>query len=196
MVQSNCEEMTMSDNENLLTESSLARIHKHTQGRNIGMITAHRGEYTSDENHARNKSLESDIRHHGFGFVHVHGHYPEKTESGETRHVKEHSYLVIGKEGHDSGALKGFLKKHGSKYDQDSVLHKAHNEPHAKLISTSDRDPDFKKHAETNVGTWHPNRVGDYHSSLYKHPKKTFAFESLELKYPLSFFSRKEYLVD
>jgi hypothetical protein len=175
----------------LLTETTLSRIHQHTQGRNIGMITAHRGEHTAAENHERNQSLARDIRHAGYGFVHVHGHYPEKTESGETRHVKEHSFLVIGHKGHDNGHLKGFLKKHGEKYGQDTVLHKAHNEPHANLISTGDRDPNFKKHAVSSVGTWHPDRVGDYHSSLYRKPHKTFAFESFTLKYPLSFFSRK-----
>ena len=49
------------------------------------------------------------------------------------RPVDEHSYLVIGKKGKDGGALKGFLKKHGEKYGQDSVLHKSHDSNEAHL---------------------------------------------------------------
>ena len=55
----------------LYNESSLSRVHSHTQGRNIGMITAHRGENTSGENKSRNKSLEKDIRKAGHGFIRV-----------------------------------------------------------------------------------------------------------------------------
>ena len=46
----------------LYNESSLSRVHAHTQGRNIGMITAHRGEFTASENKSRNKSLEKDFK--------------------------------------------------------------------------------------------------------------------------------------
>ena len=43
----------------LYNESSLSRVHAHTQGRNIGMITAHRGEFDASENKKRNKFLNT-----------------------------------------------------------------------------------------------------------------------------------------
>jgi hypothetical protein len=45
----------------MINESSLSRVHEHTQGRNIGMLTAHRGEYTSSENKQRT-GRENSIR--------------------------------------------------------------------------------------------------------------------------------------
>jgi len=54
---------------------SLSRVSEHVKGRNIGIITAHRGEFTAAENNERNKSLGHDIRKHGLGFIHVRGRY-------------------------------------------------------------------------------------------------------------------------
>lgn len=173
---------------NFLNEASLGRVHQHTQGRNIGMITAHRNEHTAQENKERNKNLEHDIRKHGYGFVKVKGRYIENHGTPQAKPVDEHSYLVVGKKGHDNGALKGFLKKHGEKYGQDSVLHKAHNESDAKLHGTREGGWPGKGKSES-VGKWHPNRAGEFHSVM---KGKTFAFESVQFLNPPSFSSRGE----
>ena len=99
----------------LLDESSLGRVLQHTKGRNIGMITAHRGENSAEENNARNKELEGHIRKAGFGFIKVKGRYIENHGTPEARAVDEHSYLVVGKKGDDGGHLLGFWKRHGEK---------------------------------------------------------------------------------
>jgi hypothetical protein len=173
---------------------SLARVHQHAQGRNIGMITAHRGENTAQENKSRNKELEHHIRKAGYGFVKVKGRYIENHGTDRAKAVDEHSYLVIGKKGHDNGHLKGFLKKHGEKYKQDSVLHKAHDEEHAHLHGT--RDGGFPGKGKThNVGKFHPNRAGEFHTKMKG--KRTFAFEEvqqLQFLTPVGFFSREENL--
>lgn len=173
---------------------SLSRIHQHAQGRNIGMISAHRGENTAQENKTRSKELEGHIRKAGYGFVKVKGRYIENHGTPHARAVDEHSYLVIGKKGHDKGHLKGFLKKHGEKYGQDSVLHKAHDEEHAHLHGTREGGFPGKGKAH-NVGKFHPNRAGEFHTKMKG--KRTFAFEEvemLEFVTPITFFSRDEAL--
>ncbi len=173
----------------LYNESSLSRVHAHTQGRNIGMITAHRGEFTASENKSRNKSLEKDIRKAGHGFIRVKGRYIENHGTPQARPVDEHSYLVVGKKGKDGGALKGFLKKHGEKYGQDSVLHKAHDSNDAHLHGTKEGGYPGKGKKES-VGTFHPNRAGEFHTAMRGH--RTFAFEEVNFTSPVTFSSRQE----
>jgi len=180
-------------NQTGLNESSLSRVFTHTQGRNIGMMTAHRGEHTAEENKQRNHELEGDIRKHGFGFTHVKGRYIENHGTPQARAVDEHSYLIHGKKGDDKGELKNFLTKHGEKYGQDSVLHKAHDSEHAHLIGT--REGGFPGKGNTHdVGQWHPNRTGEFHSVMTgRHGKgRTFTFESIQFLTPVSFSSREE----
>jgi hypothetical protein len=177
----------------VFNEYSLARVHQHTQNRNIGMMTAHRGEFTADENRERNRQLEDDIRKHGFGFTHVKGRYIENHGTPQARPVDEHSYLIHGKAGNDNGELKHFLMHHGEKYGQDSVLHKAHDAEHAHLIGT--REGGFPgKGVSHQVGKWHPNRAGEFHSVMRgRHGAgRTFAFESIQFLVPKSFSVREE----
>jgi hypothetical protein len=172
-----------------INEASLSRVYAHTKDRNIGMITAHRGENTEKENKSRNKKLENSIRSAGFGHIKVKGRYVENHGTPQARNVDEHSYLVVGKKGDDKGHLLGFLKKHGEKYGQDSVLHKAHNEEHAFLHGT--KEGGFPGKGEKhNVGTFHPNRAGEFHTAMKG--SRTFAFESIQFLSSKSFFSRQE----
>jgi hypothetical protein len=172
-----------------IDEASLSRVHAHTQGRNIGMITAHRGENTADENKTLNSDLEGHIRKAGLGFVKVKGRYVENHGTPHAKNVDEHSYLVVGKKGDDNGHLLGFLKKHGAAYKQDSILHKAHNEDNAALHGTKEGGfPGLGvKH---DVGTWHPNRAGEFHTAMKG--SRTFAFESIQFLNVPTFFGREE----
>lgn len=173
----------------ILNEASLSRVHAHTQGRNIGMITAHRGENTPEENNKRNAELETSIRKAGYGFVKVKGRYIENHGTPEAKPVDEKSYLVVGKEGDDKGHLLSFLKKHGQKYGQDSVLHKPHDSEDAHLHGTREGGyPGMGK--KESVGKWHPNRTPEFHTAM--RGNRTFAFESIQYVNPVSFFSRKE----
>jgi hypothetical protein len=176
-----------------LQESSLARVHQHTQERNVGMITAHRGEYSPEENHERNKSLTNDLKDHKLSYIKVKGNYVENHGTKDAKTVSEHSYLVVGKKGHDNGHLKGVLKKLGHKYDQDSILHKSHDSKTAQLHGTSDRENAWPKKDDVHdVGDFHPSRAGEFHTALRN--KKTFSFgESVEFYQPeigKSFFNR------
>src|ERR1035441_861955 len=104
--------------EDELFEGGLSRVYAHTQGRNIGMMTAFRGKDDfpgkSDEevrkiNHARNAELEHSIRGAGYGFKKVRGRYTENFGKPEAKSQDEHSFLIHGKKGHDNGELKHFL---------------------------------------------------------------------------------------
>lgn len=162
----------------ILVESSLSRIHQHTQDRNIGMITAHRGENTPEQNKAANRELENNIKAAGHGYVKVKGRYLENHGTAQERPVDENSFLVIGKKGDDSGELKNFLLKHGEKHGQDSILHKGHDEPTAKLHGTKEGGWPGKGE-EQDVGEFHPNRAGEFHTAMKG--KRTFAFEGFSI---------------
>lgn len=174
-----------------MNESSLSRVYHHTQHRNMGIITAHRRSLTPQENAARNAELHDEIRKH-FGLIHIHGSYIENKGTPEESHVKEHSFLVVGADHDDSGHLKGFLRKHGEKYGQDSVLYKAHDSTHAHLIGTKKEAVDPAYHEHKDIGTWHPNRMGDYQSELKGKKGRTFVFESIKFMHGKSFFSRTD----
>lgn len=166
----------------LFNESSLGRVYKHTQNRNIGSITANRATNTPAKNAELNKELELSIRKN-FGIIKVKG---ASLEDG--KHVFENSFFVIGKEGDDSGNLFGFLKQEGEKYNQDSVLYKPFGDDHAYLIGLKDGVfPGLGvKH---DSGIFHPNRAGEYFSLLKGKP---FMFESIQFLNVKSFFSRTE----
>lgn len=180
---------TFKEVKTIFNESSLSRVHTHTQGRNIGMITAHRGENTKEENDRRNKELEKNIRAAGHGFVKVKGRYIENHGTENAHPVDEHSYLVIGKKGDDKGHLLNFLKKQGEHHEQDSILHKAHDEENAKLHGT--KEGGWPGKGETHdVGKFHPNRAGEFHTAMKG--SRTFAFESIRFLSTKSFFVREE----
>lgn len=168
----------------VLVETNLSRVAQHVQERNIGMITAHRGDKTPEENEERNKNLRADLKGHGLSWIKVKGNYVENHGSKDAKTVSEHSYLVVGKKGNDDGQLKGVLKNLGNKYDQDSVLHKSHDSETAQLHGTSDRENGWPAKGESvDVGKFHPSRAGEFHTAIKN--KKTFAFsEGLEFYTP------------
>lgn len=172
---------------------SLARVHQHVQGANIGIISAERGEHSKEENDHAHASLGHDIRKAGYGYVPIKGNYIENHGTPHEKKVSERSYMVVGKRGHDSGNLKGFLTKHGEKYKQDSILHKPHDSETASLHGTKEGVWPGKgeKH---DVGHFHPNRAGEFHSQMKG--RRTFAFEDYLFYHPMGFFSRQERLFD
>lgn len=174
-------------------ESSLSRVHSHTQGRNIGMITAHRGENTAEENNRNNDTLKKSIRDAGYGFIPVRGRYVENHGTPQARHVDEKSFLVVGKKGDDKGELKKFLIKHGEKHGQDSILHKPHDKEEAILHGT--KEGAFPGKGKThNLGNFHPNRASEFHTAMKGSRTFAFASESFDFLNSVGFFSRKERL--
>lgn len=171
-----------------LNEASLSRLHAHTQDRSIGIISASRGHLSASENKARTKALGHDLKAAGHGFIKSRGHYIENHGTPHARKVSEHSFIVVGKKGDDNGHVRGTVTKLGAKYNQDSVVYKHHSSETAELHGTQDKDEhgnkvEFPGHGKkVDLGKWHPNRIGEFHSSM-KGGKKSFAFESVEINW-------------
>jgi hypothetical protein len=174
-----------------LIEASLGRVWQHTQNRNIGMISASRGDLTPEENNRRTRELKAEVRKAGFGFIPVKGRYVENHGKPDSRNVDEHALLVIGKDGDDKGQLLGTLKNLGSKYGQDSILHKPHNFHAASLHGTNDS---FGRDKVVEVGDWHPNRAGEFHSLIRGKKPFEFSEETWYFVKEPSFFNREEIL--
>jgi hypothetical protein len=167
-------ELDQYNNPNQLNEAGLSRIHQHTKESPIGVITAFRGENSLQKNKALNQKLKGDIRAAGYGFVKLIGRYVEGYGSEDETPVDEISFLVIGNKG-QSGNLKGFLKKMGVKYRQDSVLFKNEENDLAVLIGTGSGYP--AKGTQKKLGKFHPQRMGEFYSKMRG---QTFTFESYQ----------------
>jgi hypothetical protein len=164
---------------------SLERVYQHTLGRNVGIISARRDERTAEENNRANTELLQDLKRLGYGYIHVRGRSVENLGTAQEVHVDEPSYLVIGKQGDDGGHLLKNLVTLGQKYNQDTILHKVHDQDHALLHK-------LKEPGSINVGTWHPNRATEFMTMMKG--KRSFAFESVHFVSGRSFFHRKETL--
>lgn len=203
------------------TNESLSRIRAYLQGRNIGIITAYRASHTDEArkeyaselvgkpehqhtdwiNGRRNSSLMAHIRNHGFGFVHIRGTYVLNIGDPNEKRFEQHSYLMIGIKRDDHGAMKGFLRKFGAQFDQESALYKPHDEKSAHLIGTSDHSDFLKKGETKDLGEFDPNLVAAYHAilvsgesaSIYE-DGNTSVFEDFQFWESTSWFNRKERL--
>ena len=145
-----------------LSESSLSRIYSQNKDKNFGTITAWRKDPTNKnqdaDNASNNKKLRSMIHAAGYGTVSLHGRYAESDANGNSSHVKEHSFGVIGHAGDDGGKLLNHLKGWGKAFKQDSVLHKTHDSDDAYLHATNDTS--WIKHepeSKVKVGKFTPN---------------------------------------
>lgn len=155
-----------------IAETSLSRIHQHLQNRNIGIISAMRSDRSAEENNKHQQELQKSLKDSGFGHIPVHGGYIENLgKPGET-HVHEKSFIVVGDKGNDKGRLKNFLKAHGEKHNQDSIIHKAHNENEIKLHGLKDNVYPGKN-TEHDLGTFHPNKLAEYYTQLRSSSKNS-----------------------
>jgi hypothetical protein len=111
----------------------------------------------------------------GYGTVSLHGRYAEDDDNGNTHHVKEHSFGVIGKSGDDGGDLLKHLKGWGRAFGQDSILHKSHETDDAYLHATNDSSW-IKDEPEQRfkVGKFTPNVTNPNGDSSLK--GKSFAY--------------------
>jgi hypothetical protein len=170
---------------------SLARVHQHTQNREIGIITAHRGNLSPSENHKRNHALKGDIHKAGYGHIPIRGSYIENKGTPDEKKVSEHSFMVIGHHAGKNTGMKKFLVKHGKKYDQEAVVHKPHDSPKAHLHTTSGEHDG----QSSELGTFHANKASDYHSAI-KGKHKSFTFEEYFFLTEKNFFVRQEHLYE
>jgi hypothetical protein len=169
-------------------EASLDRVYAHTQGRNIGMITADRPEDGKEEFGRAYIELEKLIRTAGYGFIKIVVRHAQTHDAENPQASYEYAYLVVGKSGDDRGQLLSFLKKHGERYKLASILHATHG-GQTNLHGTSERMW-LGRGAAHDVGVFHPRRVGEF-LALMK-GAEDLSFESIRFISGKSFFTRQE----
>jgi hypothetical protein len=185
------------------------RPRSHIDAWNVGLITGYRRERNDAENEACDAELRAEIRR-CFGFLHLRARYIENRALPCSRPTDEHAYLVFGRDD-DSGNLKGFLRKYGRRYGQDSVIHKGYYRD-AYLHALRDlpgfemKDGDAK-----SLGRFHPARLGVLYTLMTRGGARTSGmalddlqsgpdgvdwlggrWEDVSLWTPKSFFSRAE----
>jgi hypothetical protein len=151
--------------ETYLTETSLARVWQHfgTPDAPAGIISAFTNTHSPKENYQRTQRLSGDVRAAGFGYVIALGHY--KDQQGVS--IDETPLLIAGTAG-DGGKLKGLLRKWRAAYDQESVLFKPEGSVHGFMVYADHED---------DLGTFHPNRISEWMTTVRGRSGGTFVFE-------------------
>jgi len=153
----------------MINESSLSSVWQHFNDpdRNVAILTAFRGEYTYEENVARNKTLAADLRKEGYGFFYVDGYWIENQGTENERKVSEDSIFVIAPSSSDSFAET--IHKLGNQWDQDAVLVK--DRTGTRIINNDGSD--------FALGPIQPGKLGVLYTKLRNNKKaNTFVFES------------------
>ena len=164
---------------NKINESSLGRVWQHFNNpeSNVALLTAFRGNYTYEQNVARNKSLAAQIRGLGYGFFYVDGFWIENEGTPDERKVKEDSLFVIAPQ-KDQDFVKR-IHALGNEYDQDAVLVKDADK--IKLV--------FNDGHEIEVGNLSAGGLGTMYTKL-RNNKKTNTFIFTEERDEVGFIAR------
>jgi hypothetical protein len=162
-----------------INESSLSRVWQHFENpdRAVGILTAFRGEYTYEENVARNRSLAADIRRLGYGFFYVDGYWIENQGTEQERSVKEDSIFVVGQAADTD--FKSRIHQLGNNYDQEAVIVK----------DASGTNIVFKDGTGSDLGRLSPGKLGTLYTKL-RNNKKANTFVFTEERDDLGFVER------
>ena len=136
-------------------------------------MSAQRGDKSKEENKARSKQLEKDVRGAGLpGPTKVSGRYTENPGTPQETKVGEKSHVITpGKKG--KRKFKKVIEKLGKKYNQDSVLIQRKPGGEATLKGTSKTSfPGEGKNVK--IGTMKPGRTGEFDTRV---KNKTFTVE-------------------
>lgn len=171
-----------------LNPASEAAVQRCIPTRTIGIITSHRADATPEENSVRDSHLRADARETGLGYVRLHGRHRLLTAADP---VDEWAILAFSR-AEDHGLMKGFLRKHGQKYDQEAVFYNPCGSTDGFLIGT--REDGFLAMREVfNLGKWNAAQITTIHAILRgRYGRPTIRFETYRIVTQISFFSRRE----
>ncbi len=159
--------------EEVVNETSLTRIMSKSKKGGMAIMSAQRGDKSKEENKARSRQLERDIRGAGLpGPTKVAGRYTENPGTEQEKKVGEKSHIITpGKKG--KRKFKKAIEKLGKKYDQDSVLLQRKGGGEATLKGTSKTSwPGEGKNVK--IGSMKPGRTGEFDTKV---KNKTFTVE-------------------
>lgn len=144
----------------VLDEAGLSRVLQHLATRNVGFMSAFRSEHNLSANRTRNLTLKSQIRDAGFGFLRVVGHWVENEGTSEERSVEEESFMILGSDGDDHGALMGFLRKAARNFQQEAFLYKPHNTQTVSVQYTNGTHENIGQFSLSNIGKMYSDFKG------------------------------------
>lgn len=144
--------------ENVLSETSLSRVHQHIMNNDCAIMSAERndpsdkskcvdsaGQPASTENVSpgqinkkNTRDLKATLLSLGYGVTAVDGSYIEDFNTPEAVEVQENSFFVVNLKGDE--AFQGNIIKLGRKYCQDSVLFIPQGGQGAYLYGTNNSD--------------------------------------------------------
>lgn len=144
----------------------------HNRGHIAGFVSAHRGNLSPAENNKRTEELKASLRKHGYTPVPVKGEYIED-HNGEKKKVKEKTFMIhsgqlprqSGRPKIDHARVLRDLKKHGEKYDQDTVL--SVSKKHGSVFHGTGKSEWVPKGKRARIGgAGISTKVGDFNSRL------------------------------
>ena len=140
----------------------------HFKNREVGMISAERGNLSSKENDSRTKELHEKLKRSSHNVYPVKGAYTENYGKKNAKKVYENSFIVTAKHaGIDSGVHKTLMNL-GKHYEQDSILHKPHHSEMASLYGTNETGyPGMDKKDDVGKFRWDtPGKESEFHTKL------------------------------
>ena len=156
----------------VIDESSLSRIYGHTKNRSMAIISADRGDETPDVNNVNKHKLVADLKKSGYGFIHGRGGFIEDHDTPNAKDVTgERSFVVVGPKNDDGGEFLNHMKTLGSRYKQESILHKPHDSEDASWHYTDKANAG----KVTHQGKFHQDDKAMYYTSI-SGQKKKFSF--------------------
>ena len=172
-----------------INESSLSRLHQHTQEHDTAIITAHRNDpedaagcieappETGNDNDTRNRVLKAALLRAGMGVTAVDGSYVENFEDPDPLkrvEVSEESFFVVNLK--DSGTFVDEVKKLGELFCQDSILIIPRGGTGAYLLGTNDTSfPGLGN--EESVGDYSAGQEAEFMSRVRG---RTFTFKEVK----------------
>lgn len=158
----------------ILNETSFSRIFAHIEGKEptcIGIISAFVDRTEMSVNRENSDSLKWNIKNAGYGYFRIIGHFTNKKGEKDW----EEAFFIIGGKRSDK-ELKRLLITLGKDFTQDSIIFKPKDSHRAILIGTKDGAyPGLN--VEKDIGTWHPDKIGEYYSTIRGKHGKPFIFE-------------------
>ena len=169
---------------NKINESGLSRLYKKMEDRNVGMISAHRGDKDYKQNRNNTLSLKAKLLSDGFDVTKIFGSYIENYGSENEQEVTEESFFVV--ETDKSPSVFEKLPQYGNLYDQDSVFLKPAGEK-GYLLGTSNRPDAFPPKGEkVVVGSPVMGQEGEFFSKVKNRPFTMKEAEQVNLPNTLS----------
>lgn len=152
--------------------ASMSRILQHVKNKNVGTMSASRGNLSEAENRKRNKEMKALIRKAGFGYIPIRGRYIENIGTNKEQAVDEDVVFITSDATEEAkGKLKHLMVQLGKKYRQDTILFKPFDSDEAKLVHTYGN----KKGREINIGKFRADEIGEFFSRT-KGGKHSFVF--------------------